>query len=417
MTKEIADSPLTLRLDNRPLKLPNPPPDNFKPEDFLSLSKEFKQNCNEVKGECINWKNILNKEMLYLLYNNLSSEAQTRPDIIQKLNDYYCLIPWDFWKNLFTQMMLDPKIRQIIWSRSSWDKFERILNELMKSNEKVDKKDTKDTKETNNDNIKKQSWTEKRESEYNKNLKWIWEQLEKSLWITPWLVTRIIEQESLFWTLKINGWKSTWIMQLNSDPFKNMMQIDQSWKYEEYFSNLPSEVIDKISPEWAKNVIKNIIWEYSKENFDKKTLSSLFSQLHTFARWMKDSKDYDILNMVCWSITLAFSENYKIYKHNNKWEKTWLKKINLSEVNNFSTESSVKNLINHKWYILSDWDKKNVATILKDIKTELNKPWENQTKIDYLTAREYNWSSTKNSYAMNVLVSKKLNELRWEKSE
>ncbi len=61
--------------------------------------------------------------------------------------------------------------------------------------------------------------------------------------------------------------------------------------------------------------------------------------------------------------------------------------------------------------------KKNVATILKDIKTELNKPWENQTKIDYLTAREYNWSSTKNSYAMNVLVSKKLNELIWEKSE
>lgn len=250
---------------------------------------------------------------------------------------------------------------------------------------------------------------------YETYLKDIATNLEDIFSLPNWIISSVAEQESMYWLITKSEWWSKWIMQLNSAPFHDM--IKSPGKYSELFSNIPDYIVDLITPIEARNVLWNIIAELKKEQLDTKNLSTLFKQLHKYARW--DYPNSDLLNLVCWSIYLAFCYNSKIFNKDKSWNINWLKRIHLSKISSLWEKSAWKDLINHKWYKLDESDKEAINTIVRSIKADLADKWNNskQTKKEFLLAREYNGSKEKNEYAFNVLVAKRFNEAKYKTSE
>lgn len=241
---------------------------------------------------------------------------------------------------------------------------------------------------------------------YEENLKHFVLELENSLWLNNWIIWSVIEQESMYWAfLNWNKW-SKWLMQLNNAPLEDMKKYPS--KYIKYFAKIPENIINKVTPIEAKDLIFSIINENNNNKPDYKKISLLFEKLNSYIKWFY--KNNDLLNTIFWWVYLAFCNERKSYSFSKKWE--WsIKEISENELNKISHWEIIKWLTIHKWYIVNNEQEEKIRQLLSYIKNELRKDWENDIKKEYLSLREYNWSSKKNKYAISVMIANRFNNL------
>lgn len=298
--------PINLKLSRWPLKILPKPPESFKPEDFSVLAEKFEQDCSKVKSECINWRNLLSPEILNWFYQNLVNESKNKPDILEQLNNHYWLKSWEFGVNLFTQMMLDPKIRQIIWSRPSWDKLENILNELKKpKEEKVEEKLESPNLKKFNDLIKNTAeWvlTPELKSFFLKN----WKDLPSED-IKNWIIS--LSPESVKFLNSRTSKKIRTIMNSKLKDEKISSQEIKSliWNFEDRFNDNDTDT--DIDEKKETKLEKLYFWLKSdlEKNFSWIDISSFFEKLFLHeSGWNPKSRDIRIF--ACswtWSVWLA----------------------------------------------------------------------------------------------------------------
>jgi len=363
--------------------------------DYEKLTQDFQGQCDNVKEQCRLERNELSDELLKQAYKKLEKEAKRNPKTINALNKELWIDSKDFSKELFIKILLNPELRRFALWKTEWLTILSILKTIRENKYKT----TQEPIKTKYD--------------YEMKMKNKVETLEKALNLPAWLSTSIIEQESMYWAQVSNSWGSIWLMQLTSQPFLDMTEDPKEYWW--YLSKIPEDIINSIEPIQAKNIVIEIIREMKKQNPNLNKLKSLFKEVHRFARKIKwKSERFDMLNVVFWSIYLANCNESKVYYHNNKWEITWLKKIKEDEVNKITTESLINDLEKHKWYKLNTNDKKLIWEILKELKAKLtsDNPKYEDIKREYLVAREYNGSSKKTWYAINVMVAREFNQIK-----
>lgn len=425
---------------------------NYPPQIIQELNKLLSLEWNQVTKELFE-KLVSNSNLRKILWQNnipnklpvLLTEARKQKLEIKETKKYKVNAgslnirdenKKDTWKNLTRWTLVTSNWETIKyekytllkityldkdWNEKTWYVAQRYLTEEWSSKTEKPKKDktitetkkTKWEKEVDTRDINKDTpikWKE----DYEKRMKPKVESLEKALWLPNWISTSIIEQESVYWT-KIDSWesKSIWLMQLNSYPFRDMIKSPNNYKI--LFSQIPNDIINSIQPENARTIFQDIKDEFLKDKPDLWKLKGLIKQIHKYARNMKWSERFDVLNIIMWSIYLAYCKNSRVFKAKSKWWEPKFKKINwISEISN---NSIINDLINHKWYKLNNEDKelihKIIASLKKDLISKDNKDNDygiNKTKQEFLTAREYNGTSKKVWYAINVIVARRFNE-------
>jgi len=123
--------------------------------------------------------------------------------------------------------------------------------------------------------------------------------IENALWI-PWnILNSIIERESNYWKELKHSWWSKWMTQLTNSVFDEMWRVPENMI--EYFKAIPEDIIAKITPVEAADILREI--RYSNK-IDKPQIKRLIEKLRFF---IKNDKSFNhLLNIVIGWIYLKY---------------------------------------------------------------------------------------------------------------